>query len=233
MKNFNFTLGPYEIFASAIGGVPLILTIFLIYNPSINSQDVFLTISKNLTLPTVFLTAFLSYILGNLIQGITWKYFLLLCSVFHQDYSYFGSMILDKNNTLPKDRNLEAASDLDFEDSLVFLLREKIGILKKIDWLNPRLAAYLKERNSPSIATVESYLANHIMHRNMSFGFLLLPIVLFINLLRTQNFTFEQPILAASFLFISYLTFFRSFSFKKWQNRELLFGFYFSTDNSS
>lgn len=231
MEQLKFALGPYEIFASIVGGSPLVLGIFLICNPANNLQDVFLTIKNNLSIPVVLLVVFFSYILGGSIQGITWRYFLLFCKIFRRDYNYFGNMVLEKNALLTQMSEIQEPSVLEFEDKLVLLLREKVGIPKNLDWLNARLTAYLKERSSQAVITSESYLANHIMYRNMSFGFLLLPVVLLVNLLRTRSFTSEQPMLILLFLLISYMTFFRSLSFKRWHNRELLLGFYFSASN--
>ncbi len=209
MEQFKFALGPYEIFASIVGGSPLVLAIFLIGNPSNNLQNVFLIIKDNLSIPMVFLMAFFSYILGGSIQGITWKYFLFFCKFFNRDYNYFGNMISEKNalftqEAFTQEDEIQAPSALEFEDKLVLLLREKVGIPKNMDWLNSRLTAYLKEHSSQAVITAESYLANHIMYRNMSFGFLLLSIVLLINLLRTQLFIFEQPVLILVSLLISY-----------------------------
>ena len=231
MEQLKFTLGPYEFFASIVGGSPLVLAIFLIYNPSNNLQDMFLTIKNNLSIPVVFLVVFFSYILGGSIQGITWRYFLFLCNFFHFNYSYLGNVILEKSALLPQINEVQEHSILEFEDKLVLMLREKVGIPQNIRWLDARLAAYLKERSSQAVITAESQQANHIMYRNISFGFLLLPIVLLINIFRTQSFTFEYPVLILIFVLISYVTFFRLLSFKKWYNRELLLGFYFSTCN--
>lgn len=231
MEQFKFSLGPYEIFASIVGGSPLVLAVFFICNPSNNLQDVFLTIKNNLSLPIVLVVVFFSYILGGSIQGITWRYFLFLCKLFRRNYNYFGNMILEKNDLFMQADETQLPPVLEFEEKLVLLLREKVGIPKNLNWLNDRLTAYLKERSSQAVITAESYLANHIMYRNMSFGFLFLSITLLVNLLQTRLFTVGQPALIFLFLLISYMTFFRSLSFKKWHNRELLLGFYFSASN--
>lgn len=230
MEKLKFSLGPYEVLASIIGGSPLVLAIFLLYNPFDNLQDTFLNIKDELSLPFLFLTGFCSYILGGTIQGITWKYFLLLCRIFHQDYNYFGNMISERNAALTRMHEPAATKELDFEDKLVLLLRHKIGIPNKKNWMDSRLAAYLKAHGSEALVTAESYLASHIMNRNLSFGFLILPTVLMIRLLQ-GGFAFEKVLLIALSLFISCTSFFRSLSFKRWQNRELLLGFYFSTEN--
>jgi hypothetical protein len=232
MEQLKFALGEYEVFASIVGGSPIVLAIFLICNPSNNFQILVSTINSNLSIPVALLIVFFSYILGGSVQGITWKYFLFLCKLFRLDYTYLGNMISERNALLTQPSEIQVPSVLEFEDKLVFLLREKIGIPKNVDWLNPRLTAYLKERSSLAVITAESFMANHIMYRNMSFGFLLLSIVVLVNILRTWLFTFDQLMLILLFLLISYLTFFRSLSFKSWNSRELLLGFYFSACNS-
>jgi len=232
MDKLKFALGPYEVFSAIIGGSPIILALFLLYNPVGSLQDTFLSAKDELSLTFVLLIGFCSYILGGSIQGITWRYFLLLCKVFQKDYSYFGNMIEKRNAALAQVYESEAITALDFEDKLVLRLRDKIGIPKKHNWMNSRLAAYLKAISSEAVVTSESYLASHIMHRNLSFGFLLLPAVVVVNFFQ-GGFSFERMLLIFLSLFIAYMSFFRSLAFKRWQNRELLLGFYFSTENST
>jgi hypothetical protein len=231
MEQLKFSLGPYEIFSSIIGGSPLVLAMYLVYHPSQNLQDIFLAIRSNLTLPMVFLIVFFSYLLGGAIQGITWKYFLFLCNIFDLDYRYFRNIILQKDSLLAQTDVDREASGLEFEDKLVLMLREKVSIPKNIAWLDARLLSYLKEHQSQAAITAESHQANHIMYRNLSFGFLILSILLLINLIRLKLFGFEILFFIFLSISISYITFFRSLSFKRWHNRELLLGFYFSASN--
>ncbi|MEA5463441.1 hypothetical protein [Leptothoe sp. PORK10 BA2] len=115
---------------------------------------------------------------------------------------------------------------LEFEDRLVLQLREKIGFPKKSDWLDSRLQAYLRERDSPSIATADSFMASHIMYRNLSLGCLLLCLVSMVNAVRLSS--LESSLIGLFVGYIAYLMFLRSVSFKKWQNRTLVLGFYFA-----
>lgn len=230
MDKLKFALGPYEVLSSIIGGSPLVLALFLIYNPVGDLQATFLSIKGELSLSFVLLIGFCSYILGSSIQGITWKYFLLLCRVFRQDYSYFGSMLAKKDALLTEVQHPATAAALGFEDKLVLRLREKIGITERQSWMNARLAAYLKAIGSEAVVTSESYLASHIMHRNLSFGFLILPIIIVMNFFQ-GGFSLEKVMLIFLSLLIAYMSFSRSLSFKRWQNRELLLGFYFSTES--
>ena len=232
MEQLKFTLGEYEIFASIVGGSPLVLAIFLIYSSSNNFQALVSTVNNNLSIPVAVLIIFISYILGGSVQGITWKYFLFLCKLFRMDYSYLGTVISERNSLITQSSEIEVPSVLEFGDKLVFLLREKIGITQNVDKLNSRLTAYLKERSSLAVVTAESFMANHIMYRNMSFGFLILSVVVLINLIRTWQLTFDQLVLILLLLLVSYLTFFRAIAFKSWNSRELLLGFYFSACDS-
>ncbi|MEM9121391.1 MAG: hypothetical protein AAGD09_26440 [Cyanobacteria bacterium P01_F01_bin.56] len=229
MDQLKFTLGPYEFFASIIGGSPLFVTLLLLFNPVASPQDLFLIFRDNLSLYTALMAAFISYILGGSIQGISWRYFLALCQFFKRDYGYFGDMIPQKHGQLPHDASAIAELDLEFEDRLVLLLREKTGIPKKLHWLDARLTSYLKENGSQAPITAELHLVNHIMYRNLSLGFLILGFTFIFNILRVQSFVLEQSILTLLLLGLSYTMFFRSLSFKKWHNRELLLGFYFSS----
>lgn len=231
MEQFKFALGPYELFASIIGGLPLTLAICIAFNPAINIQDSFSIIKGNFPTQIALVFILISYILGGLVQGITWQYFLILCKVFKQDYHYFGSMIEDRNKSIEEiDKNIVNTNlkTLEFEDKLILLLREKIGIPKKIDWLNPRINSYLKEHNRPSAITAESYQATHIMYRNISFGLLILGIIVLINLFRVRLFAFGPLVLILLSIVLSYIAFFRSLSFKRWHEREILLGFYFA-----
>ena len=68
MEQLKFALGEYEIFASIVGGSPLVLAIFLICNPSNNFQNLLSTVNNNLSIPVALLIVFFSYILGSLVQ---------------------------------------------------------------------------------------------------------------------------------------------------------------------
>ncbi|MDX2214402.1 MAG: hypothetical protein SFY66_14015 [Oculatellaceae cyanobacterium bins.114] len=236
MELFKFALGPYEFFASIIGGAPLILAIFLIYNPAISFQELSLIIQGNSSIQVVIILSFFSYLLGGLVQGITWRFFLMLCKIFNQDLHYFKNhMILERSQALQEKGDDLDPKMLEFEDRLVLLLREKVGIPKNIDWIYSRLHSYLKENNRPSVVTADLYQATHIMYRNISFGLLLVSVVILVNLLRLKVLFFEQLALFLMFITLSYISFLRSSSFKRWYSREVLLGFYFaaSSDRSS
>ena len=228
MEQFKFALGPYELFASIVGGFPLTLAICLAYNPTTSLQDIISIIQGNFSTQIAIAFIFFSYILGGLVQGITWKYFLILCQIFRQDYRYFGNMIEDKNKSIKDIDETTDVKTLDFEDKLILLLREKIGIPKKISWMSARLTSYLKEHNRPSLITAESFQANHIMYRNISFGSLILSITILVNLFKVGQFSFYSLSFIILSIGLSLIAFLRSISFKKWHEREILLGFYFA-----
>lgn len=229
MDLFKFALGPYEFFAAILGGVPLILAIFLLYNPAISLQEFIGLIQTSFSLQVLIALAFASYLLGGLAQGVTWKYFLALCNLSKRDFHYFTAEILLNRGEwlqgLAKDIDPKT---LDFESRLVLLLHDKVGMPNTMNHLYSRVCSYLKENNRPSLITADLYQATHIMYRNISFGLLILAGVFLVNMLRVGAASFEQVALFFGALALSYIAFFRSVSFKRWHSREVLLGFYFA-----
>lgn len=234
MEQLKSALGPFELFASIVGGAPLAIAVFLIFNPAYTPYDLSLIVQNNLSGTAVLLLLFFSYILGGAIQGVTWRYFLALCKFFNHDYHYFRAELFNRSPAAgsaagPAGETLDHPA-LEFEDKLVLLLREQMGMPKNIDWLDARLAAYLKAHDKASVTAAESHLANHIMYRNLSFGCVVLSVVVMINLFRAQSLTFEQPVLTLLLLGLAYVTFFRAASFKRYHQRDIVLGFYFTAE---
>jgi hypothetical protein len=59
MEQLKLALGEYEIFASTVGGSPLVLAIFLICNPS-NSFQTLCSVNNNLSIPVTLLIVLLA-----------------------------------------------------------------------------------------------------------------------------------------------------------------------------
>lgn len=229
MELLKFALGPYELFASILGGMPLVLAIFLLYNPAISLRAWVLLLQSSFSLPLIVLLAFFSYFLGMLMQGFTWKFFLALSKLLNRDFYYLRSQLIAANYARLKE--VEASADLaafEFEDRLILLLREKIGIPENVSWIYARIYAYLKEKGSPAVISADVYQASHIMLRNISFGLLVVGGVILLNLLRIKVFSWEQLVLAGAAIALAYVAFLRSSSFKRWHSRDLLLGFYFA-----
>lgn len=231
MDQLKYTLGPFELFSAIVGGSPFVLAGILLHNPVQNLGKLVPLIQQigqqGGAIAIALTILFLSYIIGGAIQGLTWRYFLGLCSLFKKDYLFLGDQLTQRNQVLQQQTLDADVSHLEFNDRLVLQLRKHIGIPKKLDWMNSRLTAYLRENNSPSVAAAETLIASHIMYRNLSLGCLVLGIVNCINAIRLSTLS---PLLLVPFLgYAAYLMFWRSVSFKKWQNRELLLGFYFAS----
>ncbi|MEM9264657.1 MAG: hypothetical protein AAGA46_03960 [Cyanobacteria bacterium P01_F01_bin.13] len=230
MEQLKYSLGPFELFAAIVGGSPFILAGFLLYNPVGSLADLVPIIHSSGTVAISLTILFLSYIIGGTVQGLSWLYFLRLCKLFRRQYTYFGTQLIDRDHAL-KQLSPHQPQTLEFEDALVLKLREKIGIPKKSSWMDDRLKAYLRERNSPSVAAADTYIASHIMYRNLSLGCLLLCVVSFANSIRLSSL---EPLLVCPFVaYIAYLMFLRAVSFKKWQNRTLILGFYYAATKNA
>lgn len=228
MNQLKFSLGPFELFASIIGGIPLLLASFLLYHPVSSLHELVPIAQRSSSLAIAPAILFVSYLLGATFQGITWNYFKALCKIFKRSYLYFGSRLQDKNKQLLSQVS-STLPTLDFEDRLVLLVREKIGMPPQDSWLDTRLTAYLREHEKQATLSVaERYIATHIMYRTWSFGFCLLSGVLVLNLCRVPIRPLELWLLPIGALIFSYLTFSQALQFKRWNNRELLLGFYFA-----
>lgn len=227
MEQLKYTLGPFELFAAIIGGSPFVLAGILLYNPVKTLAELLPLVQKSGSIAIALTLLFLCYIIGGTIQGLTWRYFVSLCGLFKKNYLFLGEQIPQRHQALQQQAIGDDISHLDFDDRLVLQLSKHIGIPKKLDWMNSRLRAYLRERNSPAVAAADSFIASHIMYRNLSLGCWVLCIVNGINAMRLGSLA---PLFPLPFLgYGAYLTFWQSVSFKKWQNRELILGFYFSS----
>ncbi|MGD1949615.1 MAG: hypothetical protein ACFB14_08215 [Leptolyngbyaceae cyanobacterium] len=230
MEQLKYSLGPFELFAAIVGGSPFILAGFLIYNPVASVVDLVPVIQSSGTVAISLTLIFLSYIIGGTIQGLSWRYFLFLCRLLKKDYFYFGNQLTERFQTLNKPE-FNDSKTLEFEDRLVIKLQEKIGIPKKMNWMDNRLKAYLRERNSPAVGAADTYVASHIMYRILSLGCLVLCGVSFMNSIRVMS--LELLLLTPLTGYLAYLMFLRSVSFKKWQNRTLILGFYFAATQAA
>jgi hypothetical protein len=233
MKSLNFSLGPFEIFAGIIAGIPLFFACFLLYHPVGSLQDLVPIVRQNASVTIAFVILFFSYVLGGAVQSPSWRYFLLLCNLFHQNFNYFNRNLIKESNKRLLQAGMPLVLDeLSFEDKLVLLLHKELDIQQQTVWMADRLKAYLREREKQSVLNdAERYLATHMMYRTWSLGFVAMSAVLFLNLFRVSSVTFELWMLPWGAIAFAFLTFYNAVKFKRWHSRELLLGFYFAATN--
>lgn len=230
MQSLKFSLGPFEIFAAIMGGLPLFFACLLLYHPIGSLQDLVPIVRQNASLAIALVVLFCSYVLGGVVQSASWRYFLLLCKLFHQNDHYFNRNPIQESNKRLFQSGVPLSFDtLPFEDKLVVLLHKELDIQQETGGMSSRLRAYLREREKQSaLSDAERYIATHIMYRTWSLGFCAMSAVLFFNLFRVSPVTFELWSLPWGAIALAFTTFYRSLSFKRWYNRELLLGFYFA-----
>jgi hypothetical protein len=142
------------------------------------------------------------------------------------DYSYMGNMILKKMAKIKPDLDKANIESLEFEDRLAVLLLKKVGLIDNLNHLDARVTSYLRIHALQTTLVAESHSAQHIMHRGLSFGFLLLALTLVANIFRTPSISFEQIMLPFISLVLSLAAFRRAVSFRRWRYREILLSFY-------
>lgn len=226
MDQPKFSIGPYELFSSIIAGAPLLLTVILIYQPISGARELTVAIRGASSLPVAVALILSAYMLGGLSSFVTWRYFLLLCRVFKIDYSYFGTMVLKKMAKIKPDLDKARIESMDFEDRLAVLLLKKVGLVENLNHLDARLASYLRLYAHQTILVAESYSAQHIMYRGLSFGFLLLALALVANVFRMPSISLEQIMLPFISLVLCLAAFRKAVSFRRWRYREILLSFY-------
>jgi len=226
MDQPKFSIGPYELFSSIIAGAPLLLTGVLIYKPISGARDMILIINGASSFPVAVALILSAYILGGLSSVVTWRYFLLLCRVFKVDYSYLGNMVLKRMAKIKPDLDKARIESLEFEDRLAVLLLKKVGLIENLNHLDAQLASYLRLHAPQTILVAESYSAQHIMYRGLSFGFFLLALALVANIFRAPSISFEQMTLPFISLVFCLAAFRRAVSFRRWRYREILLSFY-------
>jgi len=226
MDQPKFSIGPYELFSSIIAGVPLLLTVALIYQPISGVRDLIPAIKDASSFPVGAALILTTYILGGLSSFATWQYFLLLCRVFKMDYSHLGNRVLRKMAKIKPDMDGLSVESLEFEERLSVLLLKKVGMIESLNHLDAQLTPYLRLHAPPSALVAESYMALHIMYRGLSFGFLTLALALMANPFRTPSVSFEQIMPPLISLVLCLAAFRRAVSFRRWRYREILLVFY-------
>lgn len=231
MDQLKYSLGPYEFLSSIVGGGATLLALYALYRPIYSVSRLLVQVKDSSSITIVVTLAIFSYLIGGLITGASWDIFLLVCKFLKKDYYYYGNEIAKRKDglfNLADDVNIETLS---FEDRLTLLLIRHIGIPEKFDSIDERLMVYLRSKNSQSAIIADTYRANHIMYRNLSFGFFLLSLISTVNIFRLHQFTFDQVALPVFSILIAYASFLRAVGFKRWHNREIMLGFYFNTLN--
>ncbi|MFK8181908.1 MAG: hypothetical protein AB8B99_00945 [Phormidesmis sp.] len=233
MDQFKFSLGPFEFFASIIGGIPLCLAGYFLYSPIDSLKPEWMIFQEGNLVAIAFVALGVSYVISSTLQGFTWQYFRRLSKLFNCNYRYFlGSFIREKQRQLQAMAQPIALDALSFEARLVFLLQKHIGIPEKMHWMDARVTAYMREHNKQAVLNrAERHLAVHIMHRTWSFGFCVLGFVLLLNPFRLAHHSLELWLLPFVAWLFAYFSFAMALSFKRWHNQVLLLGFYFAAMN--
>lgn len=65
MDQFKFSLGPFELFASIIGGTPLFLATYIWYQPIQDLSELARSVQTHASLSNAFVVLFVSYICGS------------------------------------------------------------------------------------------------------------------------------------------------------------------------
>jgi hypothetical protein len=114
---------------------------------------------------------------------------------------------------------------MNYDDRLSYIVKQHIGP-STYPAANFRLLPYIRQVGGPLMNQIESYMAFHIMYRNLSFGFLLLTLVSIGLSFYWKNAINIYVLVAIMALPLAILFFLRSVTLRQWWVREGLNGFY-------
>lgn len=229
MDQFKFSIGPYELFSGFISGLPLLLSLHVWYFPLFDIKLLLEKIVQNSSLAMVFLVIVISYMAGGLISGFTWVFFKTGYRVFRfaikRKLGGIRQALLGGLDAAASAMSAEQFLASKFEDRLAYMVKRQYGSSKP-DWALHRLKPFLRE-HSPAISIMaDSYLAIHIMYRNLSFGFFVLSFVLVRSVFMRGTIWDEHAaylVVAALFAVAAFL---RALAYSHWCDREILLGYY-------
>ena len=218
MNRAQIKLGPFEVFASTVGGVPLVAAGLLLFADSRTAPQVFGGII-DAPLTSALLLLLLCYIAGTALSNLSWRFFRRICSLLSLDYRYLRDVVLED----------AANSEDQISVQIVPMISDKFGAPFNRNSLDARVRAYLVEHNRAEVlALAEMHQALHIMARNLSLGFVVLAVALAFNATQSSSWSYLTLVSVAASLAAASMTLLRAASFKLWHSRGLLLGFYFA-----
>lgn len=185
-----------------------------------------ISLLQSLSVSHILIIIMLSYILGGVISGFTWNYFKVLTRlVWWTNYKFTESEYLIESGQVKDLITKKKFISMKTRERLSYLVKKQVGDydISSVIFL---LLPYLRQYTPAAAAKAEYFMANKIMYRNLSFGFLLLTIALTQLAFKKQNLINAYSISSIATLLFSYLTILRSIVFYQWWSREILLGFY-------
>jgi len=229
MDQFKVSIGPFELFSYFISGLPLLLALYIWYFPLFTIEQIGAEFLKYSSLSILLIIVVASYLLGALLSGFTWRYFKVLHLVFKfmikHEHEYVEKALLKGLNEIKEKLSKEQFFSLTYEDRLAYMVKQLIGSAKH-RWVLARLMSFLRQNGVVIAAIADSYIANHIMYRSLSFGFLMLTIALIRSVVLKGIIWDHHTFYSIITLIFSIMAFLRSITFKHWWAREILTGFY-------
>jgi hypothetical protein len=215
--------GPYDIFASTVGGMPYVASVALLSEPNSTPQQMASALIRNASLTTVATLLLVSYIAGTAASVFSWPVFLRAAALFRHDFRYI------RGNRL-QDGVVEGDQRDHLTDALITGVRETFGYAATPSRLDGRIAAYLATHGQQEILHIADNLqVMHIMARNLHLGLAILSVVSLVRTRWSEPAVVMSITLAAACVIASYGTLIRAVHFKIWHSRTLALGFYFDT----
>lgn len=225
MDQFKYSVGPFEVFSGFASGLPFLLVIYIGNIGKFDFGDFTTDVLMNTSISKLILIALISYLVGGLVSGISYRYFKLAGRLFKKDYLHLEKVILEDWNKPFKELSSEEFKDLDFQKRLVYLIKKRFG-QPKLSLVNDYILPYLRQHSAANAVKSESFIALNIMYRNLSLGFLFLSVTFLYLVFKESEFLNINILYFFASLLLAILTLLRAYTFRNWWTRETLLSFH-------
>lgn len=228
MQQAKVLITPYEFFSSALGGLTIVMAIILMYANITDFPSLYVLMKTSISIKDIMVIFVTSYLLGGLTAGVTFRIYNFIRKMFKMNNKYYEIHI---NDIKTFDEGNKTLSEQDFMklqhlERLSYLLSKKVnnvnGFYKSIISVIP----YIRKQDILSARSIDHHMAQHIMYRGLSFGFVSMAGVVTFKIFKLNAFSFDSITFLFVILLASVASFTKSHNFIKWHRREILNSFY-------
>lgn len=219
---------PFELFSSILGGITIVIAVLLLYKPIVTFDGLYLFLMTGISLKEIIFYVFLSYFAGSLTGSLTFSIYKLIEKKFKLNSNYYNINTKIVNNYIKKRLILsqEDFFSLEYVDRVAYLLSRKTNITESFYRCIISIIPYIRKNDPDAIRYIDNHIAQHIMQRGLSLGFLLIALVTAYNIGAQQEYSLSSFAFLMASVIASIVSFKKCHNHIRWHRREILNSFY-------
>lgn len=228
MQQARILITPYELFSSAFGGVTIVMAIILMYSDITDFPSLYELMKTSITIKDIIVMFIASYLLGGLTAGITFRIYNFVRKIFKMNNKYYEINIsnIQKFHEDLKVLSKQEFMQLQYLERLSYLLSKKVNNINSFYKSIISVIPYIRKQDLLSARSIDHHMAQHIMYRGISFGFILMAGVIAFKIYQLEVMSVDSIIFLFVILLGSVASFTKSHNFIRWHRREILNSFY-------